>query len=123
PRTGGILARASRERQIRLLRIARDDVCDEGTGDRLHVQNAGLGIERRALPVGAAARAWKLDRAFGIGRTIAFDRWGREHRTDDVALDDFERLGAKRRCEVDQVVDRNALPVERRWLRGKRLGR
>ena len=62
-RRGRVFARAAREGQICLLRIARNDVGHERTGDRLHVEQPRLGIERAALPVGAADRAWQLDRA------------------------------------------------------------
>ena len=53
----------------------------------------------------------------------AFDRRRREHRTDHVALHDVERRGAQLRREVDEIVNRDALPIERRRLGWKRLRR
>ena len=57
------------------------------------------------------------------GPSSAAQHRRREERPDLVALDDLERFRAQRRREVDQVVDRHALPIERRRLGRERLRR
>ena len=84
--------------------VARKQVRDEGIGHRRHVQHAGLGIERRARPVGAAHRSRQLDGPLRFVRSVADDRRRREQRTDPYLFDDLERLRTQLRREVDQIV-------------------
>ena len=63
------------------------------------------------------------DRKPAIGTFRAAHRRRREDRPDLVARRDLQRLGAELRREVDQVLERDALVIVRRRLRGKRLRR
>ena len=73
-------------------------------------------IERRARPVGAAGIGRHLNR--GERAVDIAERWRRVQRPNLVPLDHFQRLGTERGREVDQIVNRHALPIERRGLVG-----
>jgi hypothetical protein len=70
------------------------------------------------VPVGAAAEAGDDD---GAAIRRGDHRGRRVERTDAVIRDRFDRLGAQLGSEVDQVVVRDALHVERRRLGRERL--
>ena len=77
----------------------------------MDVEPVRLRIERAARPVRAAVIGRHLqrpERALG-----AAEGRGRVHRTDLITLDDLQRFGAQRRREVNQVVNPEALPIER----------
>ena len=90
-------------------------------GERVDIENIGLRIERAALPVGAARGARQHQRP-ERRRPLAHHR-RREDRAYLVARDQLYPLGAQLRREVDQIVNRHALPLEWRRLGDKRLRR
>ena len=54
---------------------------------------------------------------------VAEEHRGRENRTQNERVGEGERLGSQLGREVDQVLLRHPLPVERRWLGGEGLRR
>src|SRR5262245_38516042 len=52
--------------EVRLRRIARQQVSNERRGDRWNVEPSGLWVECRPLPVRTAHRTWQLDRSFFV---------------------------------------------------------
>ena len=88
---------------------------------RRDVEDAGLRIERAAGPVRAAVLARQPQ---GAERPVDLAHDGRRvERSEFVLRRDLERLLAQLRREVDEVVGRHALPVERRRLGRERLRR
>src|SRR4026209_916840 len=87
----------------------------------MDLETIGLGVERATRPVRTAAVRGDLQRR---PRTagIAQDR-RRIHRADPKSLDDLERFGAQRRCELDQVFDTDTLTIEGERPGGERLRR
>src|SRR5580704_2804544 len=60
---------------------------------------------------------------FPVGLIVMDNRWRRKQRTHDKAVGQFDRLLAQFRCEIDQVVFADALPVNGRRLSGEGLRR
>src|SRR5262245_24753475 len=121
-RSANPFPRAPRVAKIRLGRIAQQKVGNKRRRNRWDVQESGLGIECRALPIRASNRARQLNCSFRCVRTGSADGWGGEQRARHVPLDDCERLLTKLRREVDQIVDCRSLAIEsgglrREWLR------
>ena len=77
------------------------------------VQITGFWIVSGAAPIRAAAPAGHLDRSL-LGRRG-------EQRSESIGLHRRKRLRSQLRREVDQVVFRDALHLERRGLRRERL--
>ena len=102
--------------QVGTRRIGFAQRMDADRRRRRHVEDTGFGIDRGARPVRAAASARQHQRAGANTRR-------REQRPHPEARSDLLRLGQKLRREVDQVVLADALAIERRRLRRKRLGR
>ena len=89
-------------------------------GLRVDVEDAGLGVERPPGPVRAAGQGGDVQGAEG-----ALPRGDRRRRVEGagaVGLDGLHGPPAEFGGEVDEVVDADALPVERRRLRRERLG-
>ena len=88
---------------------------------RRDVQHAGFRIDRAALPVRAAGHVRQHQHAaHAVG---ARDDRRREERTELVLRGHLQRLRLQLRREVDQIVERDALPIERRRLGRERLRR
>ena len=87
------------------------------SGLRRHEHASGLRVDRGAVPVHAAARPRRLNDRFPVAPDI-----GRhEERTHLGPLGDPDRVFPKLGCEVDQVVHRDALQVERCGFGRERL--
>ena len=85
-------------------------------GVRKHIEYVRLGVQRAALPVCTTRRVGHHQCA-QVPLPAAHDRRGKD-RTQFVVGHELDRLGSELRCEVDQIVDRDALPLE-----GRRSGR
>ena len=88
---------------------------------RVDVEHLGFGIERRAVPVHAAAGRRQHQRR--ERRRPRGDDRRREDRTDLVARRQLHRFGLQLGREVDEVVERDALAIERRRLGDEGLRR
>ena len=101
---------------VRARRIAIESKV-RGVRKRTDVQCPRLRIERPVFPVGAADAARNRERSLRtIGRV--HERWRRVELAEPVRLDRLDRRGTKGGREVDQVVGRDALQVERRRFGG-----
>ena len=81
------------------------------------------GSKPAPLPARPAGGAGAEDGALlRSGTGVEQDR-RREHRPPDVLVEDLDRLGAELWREVDEVLHPYSLQLERRRLRGERLGR
>ena len=108
--------RALEVRQVGRARRRRRQPQRGHRGLRRDEQRVGLGIVGPARPVagrGLRPHRQRRDRALGLA-----DRRRREDRTEPVSRDQLHRLGTQLGREVDQIVDRQPLPVI-----GRRLGR
>ena len=102
--------------------VGRADHRDAGgAGERVHVQNAGVRVHRRAGETGPATGA-RDDECPELA-VLAFDDERLEDRTELQRGRDLQRLLAQFRREVDEVVLRRALAVEGGRLGRERLGR
>ena len=88
---------------------------------REDVEHLRVRIERAALPIRAAGRRRQHQRG---ERAFPFAHHGRrEDRTELVARCQLQRFLAELRREVDEIVDRDALPIVGRRLGNERLRR
>ena len=104
---------------VRATRIA-DEAEGVDLGLRVDVEDAGLGVERAPGPVRAARQGGDVQGAEGA--LVRRDGRRGVERADAVRLDGLHGPPAQLGGEVDEVVDADALLVERRWLRRERLG-
>ena len=95
----------------------------DGSHGRLRgdIREVRLRIVRPSRPVRSAARRGGRQCRQGAFELTHHPR--RKHRTELVLRNQLNRFGAQLRRKVDQIVDRDALQIERRRLGRKRLGR
>ena len=104
---------------VRAPRIA-DEAQRVDLGLRVDVEDAGLGVERPPGPVRAAGQGGDVQGAEGA--LPGGDRRRRVERADAVRRNRLLGAPAQLGREVDQVVDADPLPVERRRPGRERLG-
>ena len=103
---------------LRLFRVV-DQSDWKHAGARRHIQDLRVWIERASAPVHPTGYIQHEQSAWPF--PLADHRW-RENRPNPVIRYQLDRLGAKLRGEIDQVIDDKALPIKWRWLGRKRLG-
>ena len=114
--TGRRLKRPHHPADIRARMGGFDEADQRRPLDRRDVQHPGFRVDARAAPVGAPHQARHLDSPLRSVRLFVNDRRWREERPVDVLAKDVERLLPELGREVDDVVDRHSLLVERRRL-------
>ena len=101
----------------------RHDSAHAGQRQRHRVVHAGFRIERTGVPVARSPRAGNGERALLAVRGVAANRGRRIQRSQHVRLHVVECLLAQLGREIDQVIFRDALSIERRRPGRKRLRR